>query len=218
MEKKRVDGMIQKRFMGSPAGALLVLLQRRGPQTVKELEEGLGVTATAVRQQITALMADGYIEQAVERTPRGRPRHLYTLTPQGQALFPQHYDELTYTLLHEILITEGPQKVQLLLEKMSQRLAEQYAGQIASSETALRAQELTELLNAKGIMAEVEVNPNAILFHEYNCPYYQLAREYRAICGMEEGMIAHILKQPVSLVSCTLDGHHGCQFKIENEA
>ncbi|HEX9117020.1 MAG TPA: transcriptional regulator [Anaerolineae bacterium] len=210
--------MIQPRMMSSPAGTLLVQLQRKGPQTIKELEQGLGVTATAVRQQIAALLADDYIQQAVEHTPRGRPRHVYTLTPQGHALFPQHYDELTYTLLHEILLTEGPQKVQLLLQKMSQRLAEQYSGQIESDELAVRARELTELLNAKGIMAEVEVNPQAIFFREFNCPYYQLAREYRAICNMEEGMIAHVLKQPVSLVSCSLDGHHGCQFKIDNES
>lgn len=211
MLQTRLDG-------GSPAGALLVLIQRKGPLTIKELETGLGVTATAVRQQIANLLAEGFIEQKVQHSPRGRPKHVYSLTPRGHGLFPQHYDELTYTLLREILISEGPQKVQTLLERMSQRLAEQYAGQMEGQEAVQRAQELSELLNAKGILAEIEVGPNAILFHEYNCPYYQLAREYRAICDMEQGMIAQVLKQPVSLIACTLDGHHGCQFKIEKEA
>jgi hypothetical protein len=32
---------------------------------------------------------------------------------------------------------------------------------------------------------------------------------------MEQGMIAQVINQPVELVACTLDGHHGCQFKIE---
>jgi predicted ArsR family transcriptional regulator len=209
--------MIQKQLDGSPAGVLLVLLQRKGALTVKELEKGLGVTATAVRQQIANLLAERYIEQRVEHSQRGRPRHVYSLTPKGHGLFPQHYDELTYTLLREILVTEGPQKVQVLLARMGQRLAEQYAGQMAGQGTVDRAQELSELLNAKGIMAEIEMAPNAILFHEYNCPYYQLAREYRAICDMEQGMISQVVHQPVSLISCTLDGHHGCQFKIENE-
>lgn len=210
--------MIQTRFMGSPAGVLLVLLQRQGPMTVKQLEAGMGVTATAVRQQVASLLADAYIEQTIEHTPRGRPRHLYSLTSKGHALFPQHYDELTYTLLHEILIAEGPQKVQSLLSKMGQRLAEQYAVQIDSEIPFDRAHRLTELLNDKGIIAEVEVAANAILFREFNCPYYRLAREYRAICDMEQGMIAQVLRQQVSLISCTLDGHHGCQFKIGNEA
>ena len=56
---------------------------------------------------------------------------------------------------------------------------------------------------------------DGIVFHEYTCPYYELAREHRAICDMEEEMISHAINQPVALVSCSLDGHHGCQFKIE---
>ncbi len=210
--------MYQKRLIGSPAGALLALLQRKGPLTIKELESGMGVTATAVRQQVANLLADDYITQEEHRgSGRGRPRYVYSLTAKGHALFPQHYDELTHTLLREILITEGPEKVQVLLSRMSQRLAEQYAGQIASDDPAERAQELSELLTAKGIIAEVEEAPNGILFREYNCPYFLLAREYRAICDMEQGMISHVLQQPVSLVSCSLDGHHGCQFKMVKE-
>ena len=213
----KAGGMIEKRAIGNPAGALLALLQRRGPQTIKELEAGLGVTATAVRQQLTGLLADDYIEQQETRgAGRGRPRHVYSLTAKARALFPQYYDELTHTLLREILITEGPEKVRLLLRRLSERLAEQYAVQIASSEPAGRAAELIELLNAKGIMAEVEVMPTGLFFREFNCPYYLLAREYRAICDMEQGMIAQVLQGSVSLVSCSLDGHHGCQFKVEN--
>jgi DeoR family transcriptional regulator, suf operon transcriptional repressor len=207
--------MLQKHAIGNPAGAVLALLQRKGSLTVKELEDALGVTATAVRQQIATLLSESYIAQEAERNGRGRPRNVYSLTPKGRALFPKHYDEFTNSLLNEILVSEGPQRVVGLLQGMSRRMAEQYATQIASHETADRAQELTELLNAKGILAEVQVNADEIMFQEYNCPYYELAREYRAICDMELGMISHVLNQPVELVSCSLDGHHGCQFKID---
>jgi predicted ArsR family transcriptional regulator len=94
-------------------------------------------------------------------------------------------------------------------------MAEQYSKQIASRLPHERAVALTELLNAKGIMAEVRIEPDGIVFREYTCPYYELAREHRAICDMEQDMIEHVMNQPVELVSCTLDGHHGCQFKIE---
>src|SRR5512143_417687 len=110
--------------MNSPAGQILLQLQRRGAATVKELEDALGVTATAVRQQIGNLLAEGLIQQEIERQGRGRPRHVYSLTSQGRALFPNHYDEFTNSLLREILLTEGPDKVALLLGGMSRRLAE----------------------------------------------------------------------------------------------
>jgi predicted ArsR family transcriptional regulator len=207
--------MISSLFSGSPAGQVLSVMQRQGSVTIKELEVLLGVTATAVRQQVVSLLAEGYIQQEIERAGRGRPRHVYSLTPKGRALFPHHYDEFTNSLLREILVSEGPGKVQELLGRMSQRMAAQYEGQLAGLTSSERATKLTELLNAKGILAEISFEPDGIVFREYTCPYYELARENRAICDMEEEMIAHAVRQPVELVSCTLDGHHGCQFKIE---
>jgi DeoR family suf operon transcriptional repressor len=207
--------MIPSQLTASPAGAVLSILQRQGAATIKELETGLGVTATAVRQQIAGLLAEGYITQEVARSGRGRPKHVYSLTPKGRARFPHHYDEFTNSLLREILISEGPQKVSELLGRMSRRLAEQYERQLAGLPAAERAVRLIELLSAKGILAEVTFAPDGIVFHEYTCPYYELAREYRAICDMEENMIAWAIQQPVELVACSLDGHHGCRFRIE---
>ncbi len=207
--------MSAKQLTGSPVGELLTILQRKGASTVRELGDGLGVTATAVRQQVAGLLADGYIETQIERARRGRPRHLYSLTHKGRGLFPHHYDEFTNSLLREILMSEGPAKVQELLGRMSRRIAEQYERQLIGLAPAERAAKLTELLNAKGILAEITFEPNGIVVHEYTCPYYELARQNRAICDMEEEMLAHAVNQPVELVACSLDGHHGCQFRIE---
>lgn len=210
--------MLARQLTGGPAGEVLTILQRKGASTVKELEDALGVTATAVRQQIAVLLADGYIETHVERAGRGRPKHIYTLTAKGRALFPHHYDEFTNTLLREILVSEGPEKVQELLGRLGRRMAEQYERQLNGLAPGERAAKLTELLNAKGILAEIRFEPDGAVVHEYTCPYYELARANRAICDMEEEMLSHAVKQPVALVTCTLDGHHGCQFKIETGA
>jgi DeoR family suf operon transcriptional repressor len=210
--------MITSQFSGSPAGQVLTVLQRRSQATIKDLEEALEVTATAVRQQITGLVAEGYVRQEAERNGRGRPRHVYSLTAKGRALFAHHYDEFTNGLLRELLVSEGPQKVEKLLERMGRRLAAQYEPELAGMATLERTVRLSELLNAKGILAEISLQGDGILFHEYTCPYYDLAREYRAICDMEEGMIAQVVQQPVELVACTLDGSHGCQFRIHPDS
>jgi len=208
--------MIPKQMTGSPAGQVLIALQRKGAATVKNMEDALGVTTTAVRQQLTQLMADGYVEQRTERGDgRGRPKHVYSLTATGRALFPHHYDEFTNDLLREILLSEGPEKVQELLQRIGQRLAAQYAGQITAAAPAARAAALTELLNERGILAEMVESPRGIQVREYTCPYYELAREHRAICDMEQDMMTSVIRQPVALVSCSLDGHHGCEFWIE---
>jgi DeoR family suf operon transcriptional repressor len=122
-----------------------------------------------VRQQITSLVAEGYVRQEVERNGRGRPRHVYSLTTSGRALFPHHYDEFTNGLLREIVISEGPQKVEELLGRIGRRLAAQYEGELAGLATIERTARLTELLNAKGILAEMRLQPDGIEFHEYTC-------------------------------------------------
>jgi DeoR family transcriptional regulator, suf operon transcriptional repressor len=207
---------VSTQLSSSPAGHVLAILQRRGKSTVKELEGALGVTANAVRQQVTNLVAEGYVQQEVERNGRGRPRHVYSLTSAGRMLFPHHYDEFTNGLLREILISDGSQKVEELLGRIGRRLAAQYESELAGLATVERTARLTELLNAKGILAEMQLQPDAIVFHEYTCPYYELAREHRAICDMEEGMLAQAVRRPVELVACTLDGNHGCHFRIQH--
>ncbi len=207
--------MLQRQLSGSPAGEVLSVMQRRGDVTIKDLEEALNVTANAVRQQLTALLSEGLISQQTENIGRGRPKHVYGLTVKGRSLLSNHSDEFTNSLLREILVSDGPEKVQDLMGRMSRRLAAQYERALADLPSDERATKLTELLNAKGIMAEITFEKDSIVFHEYTCPYYELAREHRAVCDMEEEMIAHAMNRPVELVSCSLDGHHGCQFRIE---
>jgi DeoR family transcriptional regulator, suf operon transcriptional repressor len=208
---------VSTQLNSSPAGQVLTILQRSGKSTVKELERALGVTANAVRQQVTSLVAEGYVQLEVERSGRGRPKHVYSLTAAGRMVFPHHYDEFTNGLLREILISDGSQKVEELLGRMGRRLAAQYEGELAGLATIERTARLVELLNAKGILVEMRLQPDGIEFHEYTCPYYELARQHRAICDMEEGMIAQAVKQSVELVACTLDGNHGCQFRIKSD-
>ena len=210
--------MIQKQLTGSPAGEVLTLLQRKGAATVKELEDALAVTATAVRQQLNVLLAEGFIEQRAENVGRGPAEARLFADRQGPRALPAPLRRV-----HQLAAARDPpgrgsrQGGGVAGRAWRKRMAEQYSQQIAARLPQERAQALTELLNAKGIMAEVQFEPDGIVFREYTCPYYELAREHRAICDMEQDMIEHVMNQPVELVSCTLDGHHGCQFKIESK-
>ena len=63
---------------------MLDLLRRHGAVTISALVAEMGVTATAVRQRIQRLMADGLIERQTEKKGRGRPNHRYSLTEKGE--------------------------------------------------------------------------------------------------------------------------------------
>ena len=64
---------------------LLDLIRIAGPLSVSELADAMEVTATAVRQRLTRLMAQSMISREAIRAGRGRPKHRYSLTDKGTA-------------------------------------------------------------------------------------------------------------------------------------
>src|ERR1051325_8826414 len=110
----------------SPAGKILAHLQRHGEATVRELEEVLQVSTTAVREHLTHLQARELVATRLVRHGPGRPHLVYFLTPKAQSLFPKHYDTLVNLLLREIAGQEGPERLQVILDAVGARLAEEY--------------------------------------------------------------------------------------------
>jgi predicted ArsR family transcriptional regulator len=199
----------------SPAGQILRLLQQQGTLSIKDIEAVLGVTTTAVRQQITALQADGLVTATTVREKRGRPHAVYSLSEKGQSLFACGYEDLALVLLEEVLELAKPESTRQLLQRVSARLGEQYAEQMHGIALAERLQELVALFEKRGILIKLEEAPDAFMLTEYGCPYYGLAREHREVCSMEIEAIEQALGSQVTLCQSQLDGHHGCQFHVK---
>jgi DeoR family suf operon transcriptional repressor len=199
----------------SPAGQILKLLQQQGALSIKEIETALGVTTTAVRQQLTVLQVEGLVSTTMVREKRGRPHAVYSLSDKGQALFAQGYEDLALVLLKEVLGLEQPESVRQLLQRVSTRLGEQYAEQMNGAALAERLQALVSVLEQRGISSKIEEEDGAFVLTEYSCPYYGLAREHREVCDMEIEAIEQALGSEVTLCQSQLDGHHGCQFQVK---
>lgn len=199
----------------SPAGQILKLLQQYGALRIKDIEAALGVTTTAVRQQLVALVAEGFISAATVREKRGRPYAVYNLSDKGQALFARGYEDLALVLLEEILELAEPARSEQLLHRVSARLGAQYAEQIQGVALAERIQAWVTLLKQHGIMSKLEEEEGRFVLTEYGCPYYGLAREHREVCNMEIEAIEQVLGSEVTLCQSQLDGHHGCQFQVK---
>ncbi len=203
-----------RRDENSPAWQILEYLQRHESATIKELEQFLGVTTTAVRQHLTALQAEGLVERRTEHSGVGRPHHAYFVTDAARQLFACHCDDLALTLLDEMYRMEGAQRVSQLLERVRNRLAARYAESVKSSLLQERVQEMAAALGEQGILTDVDAQDDAIVLRTYNCPYHDLAQEYREICEMDQGVIQQVLGSDVSLSACMMDGAGGCSFVV----
>lgn len=199
--------------------AILRLIQRKGAVTVKEMEQELGRTTTAVREQLTALQADGYVAatRVKVKGELGRPYFVYSLTDKGQELFPKEYGDLTNLLLEEILALDGQEKLDLLLQRVSVRVGAKYAAGIGNAQRLLdRLTNLAALLSERGLPVEVQQQGNLMVMHAPSCPYFAVAQRHREICDMEQQMLGQALGSSVRLTSCVLDGNHGCDFVVGN--
>ena len=199
------------------AWQILEYMQRNGPATIKELEQLLGITTTAVRQHLTTLQMEGYIERKAVHAGVGRPHHTYTITARVQELFACHCDDLALTLLEEVFALEGKDRASLLLARVSNRLANRYASSVRAVVLQERVQELANAMHQRGVLTDVKLHENdTIILHTYNCPYHELAQEHREICEMDKAMLRQVLGSDVNLTNCMMDGHHSCSFEVRS--
>ncbi|NJN81273.1 MAG: MarR family transcriptional regulator [Caldilineaceae bacterium] len=199
----------------SPTWKVLEYLQRNKAATIKELEEHLGVTTTAVRQHLIALQSDGYVERRRVHSGVGRPHHAYFVAEKAHELFACHCDDLALTLLEEVFALEGSERAGLLLERVGGRLANRYADSVRSVALHARVEELADVLHRRGVLTDVVADEeNTFILKTYNCPYHELAQEHREVCEMDEKMMRQVLGSDVSLSACMMDGHAGCSFVV----
>ncbi|HMA38015.1 MAG TPA: TrmB family transcriptional regulator [Chloroflexia bacterium] len=198
----------------TPRMAILRLLQKRGQASIKELEVGLGVTATAVREQLSHLMAEGAVDALRVRGDVGRPFYVYRLTNKAQELFPKDYGTLARLLLEEALATFGPAAYTQLLDRVSQRLAGEFASEVHGRAMEDRLYGLASLLMQKGFQSEVTRSGDGFVLHAITCPYFAVVKDHREICDMEERMMSQLLDADVHLGTCMREGHGSCQFSV----
>src|SRR3954467_4180660 len=126
---------------------LLEVLRRNGAVTISALVTEMGVTATAVRQRLQRLMAEGLIQRQAENIGRGRPNHRYSLTEQGERAAGTNFADMADVLWEEIKSVADPEIRRGLLKRIAGRLAARYQGDV-NGETL--GQRMTALAGVMG--------------------------------------------------------------------
>ncbi|GAB4110160.1 MAG: winged helix-turn-helix transcriptional regulator [Roseiflexaceae bacterium] len=200
----------------SPQARILAHLQRQDEATVRDLEELLGISTTAVREHLTHLEARGMIGARLVRQGPGRPKLVYSLLPRAQELFPKEYGTLVTLLMRELASSEHPERMQVLLDAVGARLAAEYGVQIGSGSFEDRFKRLRGALEERGI--PVDIDAEQAKLHIYACPYHEVAQEHPAICAMERGMLQQVLGETIRLEGAIREGHRSCHFVVDRPA
>jgi DeoR family transcriptional regulator, suf operon transcriptional repressor len=192
--------------------AVLDFLRREGAVTIGALVAEMGVTATAVRQRLHRLMADGLIARQTERKGRGRPNHRYSLTEKGERSAGTNFADMASVLWDEIKSVEDPAIRRGLLKRIAGRLAERYRNEVGGETLGERMTALASAMGEREIPFQVGSSNELPVLTALACPYPELARRDRSVCTMEKMMLSEILDENMRLSECRLDGATCCTF------
>ena len=212
-----------KTMAGSPRSEVIRTIQQLGSASVKDLEAALGVTTTAVREQVAHLLREDFIQATRVRGEVGRPYFVYSLTARAQELFPKDYASLAMLLLEETRELHGPEGLRMLLNRVSRRLAERLGGRDDGKELSQKLLGLVAALGRTGL--EVSMLPvvsgdgegeSGFVLKTHSCPYFEVAKNHREICEMEADMLGDLLGTGVEvrIGSRIVDGQCTCDFHI----
>jgi predicted ArsR family transcriptional regulator len=195
------------------------ILKTRGPSTVDELSEALGLTSVTVRHHLEILRNQDLVDEPepLRREGPGRPQYLYRLAEGAEQIFPSGYDVLAAELLREINTFLPPEEVDALTDRIAQRMASQaYVSQEMDFETRLQA--VVEFLNDRGYMASTERDEQGhVLLHIYNCPYDRLTERSGVPCDMDARLLSNLLHRKFSRVKHAAKGDQHCTYVIYEE-
>ncbi len=196
--------------------ALLVTLRKRGEARAEELAAALGVTVSAVRQQLATLEAADLVAHRDERPGPGRPRRTYLLGSAAEALFPKAYGELTVELLSYV-DDEDPALVQRVFERRRDARVARVAARLAPLEDFdARVAELARSLDEDGYLADFcRDDDGTYRLTEHNCAILAVAQRYGHACASEISFLRELLPEAdVKRVGHILAGSHACVYEL----
>ena len=197
---------------------IVTTLKKRGEATIDELADAAGVTASAVRQHLQPLAADGLVAHRVERTGPGRPRHWYRLTAAAESLFPKRYGELTNQLLGFVADSDAG-LVDLAFEGRRRVRTERALARLGLGTLDDRVRELAAILDEDGYLADCERRPDGTwIVTEHNCAVIDVARRYGQACTSELAFLKDALPDAeVERIAHMIAGAHVCAYQIRSK-
>jgi predicted ArsR family transcriptional regulator len=196
-------------------GEILSLIKRHGPMTVQELSQRLAITPMGVRQHLAILERDAQVRSDGVRRGQGRPSRVYSITAEGDKVFPRTYEQVATQLLDDVRALDGDAKVTALFEHRRKRLLDQYRLRLAGKDLGERVTVLAEIRNEEGFLAEAERHDkDTFVLIEHNCPIRSVASAYNQVCACEAALFADALGAEVTRTDHILAGSPRCRYLI----
>ena len=202
--------------LGESQRVVLEQLKLRGPSTLAELGDAIGLARETLREHLNALAARGLVRRAGHRRDGpGRPENLYALDEGGEALFPRREGEVLRGLARHLLAGGHADELEAFLRRRVAGVDDEALRQVRELEGRERLEAVADLLSGQGFMARVtegsDGRPRLRLHH---CPLQDLVEATDLPCRAELGWVSEALGEPLERESFMPDGDQTCSYAV----
>lgn len=196
---------------------ILLNLKHKGSSTITELAFRLEMTREAVRQHLLQLEHDGWIEKHIKRvtgTSGGRPSMYYSITSEGEHLFPKNYDSLTVEVMDTVAEQLGEDALHQILYTMTEARVREWEPRLLGLSIEKRVEALKEIYMAEDNFMDVENSGDRLSLIERNCPFFNVAKRRPLLCSVTVSMLTHLLGCRVVREERFQNGDGRCVFRV----
>jgi predicted ArsR family transcriptional regulator len=193
------------------------LLEHKSGATLEELTRAVGLSRTAVNQQLVSLEADGFVTRTTPRKTAGRPQHVYVLTEAGANRFPKQYSWFSRMLLETLRQQVGAEQVSQYMYDLGVKLSAALIPRLVGKNRTERIDEIVRIMNETGFMARTfpAMSGDKLPRVECkNCVYHDLSREYPEVCRFDIGFLSGLMGAEIEHQSCMQRGGESCRFRF----
>jgi len=192
---------------------IMEILSRDRRSTLADLRREMGLSPTALRQQLTVLERDGLVRRALVRGRPGRPSIIYQPTSAAGPASERSVAALL-SAVFKTMEEQASDRFGQMIEDVAGRLAAEHRhiGRIPSAEVRVRAA-LAVLFDAS---AGAEVNGDGreyeVILH--SCPLLPAAQEFRSLCAVTRRLLGTLVGADVTQLDSIAQGGSRCRFRL----
>jgi predicted ArsR family transcriptional regulator len=184
---------------------------RRGPTTLDELVNELGLTRTAVRLQVAILERDGSVERRGVRRGRTKPAHVYELTGEAEQRLSRAYIPVLTQLLHVLSDRLSRTEFDDVMRDVGRELLAGHAKPRGTLRA--RAEAASELLNELGGSTDVNEEGPDLIIRSHGCPLAATAVDHPETCSAMASLVSEFVGSTVTQ-RCERTNRPRCRFQI----
>lgn len=195
---------------------IMELLRRGRSASAETISADLGITPNAVRQHLTNLERDGYVQSTPVKHKRGRPSLIFTLTDRADQAFPKRYGQLATMVLTELQEMGGPDALDEIFRRVALRHADAVEPDLDGLDFDEKLNHVVEWIARAGTLADSEELPDGtVRVTIHNCPFRATALKFPQVCTITPHMLTRLLDASVSQENSIHRRDPHCSFLVQ---